>query len=157
MNKKQYDERQYIERGKSFQTAFVSEIIINIIIYILSEFIGISFANGAVFLINVGVPIAIYTFSMIIKDCYDGISSIGEKMNISAIGACGLVLLFIYLPDIISGKKAFMTDSVITENAGALIISIFTLIVVLTYWVKKLLGNKNDKKKGEVNDEMSIL
>lgn len=82
MSKKQYDEKQIIERGKSFQYAFTGAIVVNIIIYLLSDFVGIGFANGAICLINIGLPIEIYSLSMIIKNSYDGVSNAGEKLKL---------------------------------------------------------------------------
>lgn len=147
MSKKQYDEKQIIERGKSFQYAFTCAIVVNIIIYLLSDFIGIGFANGAIFLINIGLPIATYMLSMIIKNGYDGVSNDGEKLNISALGGSGVGLLIVYLPDIISGKKPLIDNAKVTESAGALLISILTLVVVVVYWLKK------DIEKKSENDE----
>ena len=144
MSKKQYDEKQIIERGKSFQYAFTCAIVVNIIIYLLSDFIGIGFANGAICLINIGLPIAIYMLSMIIKNGYDGVSNAGEKLNISALGGGGVALLIVYLPDIISGKKLLIDNAMITESAGALLISILTLVVVLVYWIKKHIEKKSE-------------
>lgn len=103
MSKKQYDEKQIIERGKSFHYALTGAIVVNIIIYLLSDFVGIGFANGAICLINIGLPIAIYMLSMIIKNGYDGVS-----------------------------------------NAGALLISILILVVVLVYWIKKHIEKKSE-------------
>lgn len=144
MSKKQYDEKQIIERGKSFQYAFTGAIIVNIIIYILSNFVGIGFDNDTIFLINIGLPIAIYMLSMIIKGGYDGVSNAGEKLNIAALGGAGVALLIIYLPDVISGKKLLLDNEMITESAGALLISILTLVVVLVYWIKKHVEKKSE-------------
>lgn len=142
MSKKKYDEKQIIERGKSFQCAFISAIVVNIIIYLLSDFAGMDFTNDAICLINIGLPIAIYMLSMIIKNGYDGVSNTGEKLNISALGGCGVALLIVYLPDIISGKKLLIDNAMITESACALLISILTLVVVLAYWIKKHIEKK---------------
>ena len=144
MSKKQYDEKQIIDRGKSFQYAFICAIIVNVIIYVLSDFTKISFTNGATLLLNIGLPISTYMLSMIIKNSYDGISTSYEKLNIAALGGCGVALLIIYLPDIITGKKLLIDNSIITDNAGALLISILTLIVVLTYCIKKYNEKKNE-------------
>lgn len=144
MSKKQYDEKQIIERGKSFQYAFTCAIVVNIIIYLLSDFIGIGFANGAIFLINIGLPIATYMLSMIIKNAYDGVSNAGEKLNISALGGCGVGLLILFLPDIISGKEPLIDNAKVTESAGALLISILTLVVVVIYWLKKHIEKKSE-------------
>lgn len=38
MSKKQYDEKQIIERGKSFQYAFTGAIVVNIIILFIKRF-----------------------------------------------------------------------------------------------------------------------
>ena len=143
MSKKQYDEKQIIERGKSFQYAFICAIVVNIIIF-LSYFVGVGFANGAICLINIGLPIAIYMLSMIIKNAYDGVTNAGEKLNISAMGGCGVALLIIFLPDIISGKKLLIDNAMITESAGALLISILILVVVLVYLIKKHIEKKSE-------------
>lgn len=81
--------------------------------------------------------------SMIIKNGYDGVSNAGEKLNISALGGCGVALLIVYLPDIISGKKLLIDNAMITESAGALLISILILVVVLVYWIKKHIEKKS--------------
>jgi len=144
MSKKQYDEKQIIERGKSYQYAFIGAIVVNIIIYLLSDFVGIGFSNGTICLLNIGLPIAIYMLSMIIKNGYDGVSNAGEKSNISALGGCGVALLIIYLPDTISGKKLLIDNAIITESAGALLVSVLTLVLVLVYWIKKYIDKKNE-------------
>ena len=144
MSKKQYDEKQIIERGKSFQYAFTCAIVVNIIIYLLSDFIGIGFANGAILLINIGLPIATYTLSMIIKNAYDGFSNARKKLNISALSGFGVGLLTLYLPDIISGKKPLIDNAKVTESAGVLLISILTLVVVVVYLLKKHIEKKSE-------------
>ncbi len=146
MSKKQYDEKQIIERGKSFQYAFICSIIVNIFIYLLSDFIGIGFDNGAICLINIGLPIAVYMLSMIIKNGYDGVSNAGEKLNVSALGGCGVALLIIYLPDIISREKFLIKNATVTESAGALLIGILILMVVLVYWIKKYIEKKTENE-----------
>ena len=146
MSKKRYDEKQLIERGKSFQYAFIGGIAVNVIIYILSEFAGIGFNSDAVFLINIGFPIAIYMLSMIIKGCYDGISPASELLNITALCGCGVALFIIYLPDVISGKKHLMENAAITENASALLIGILTLVIVFVYLIKKVIEKREDEE-----------
>ena len=142
MSKKKYDEKQIIEKGKSFQCAFISAIVINVIIYILGEFIDVKFSNDALCLINIGVPIAVYMMSMILKNAYDGISNAGESLSISALGGFCVALLILYLPDVLSGKKSLLDKSIITESTGALLISILMLITVVTYWTKKIIEKK---------------
>lgn len=61
----------------------------------------------------------------------DGVSNAGKKLNISALGGCGVALLIVYLPDIISGKKLLIDNAMITESASALLISILILVIIL--------------------------
>lgn len=83
--------------------------------------------------------------SMILKNAYDGISNAGEKLNIAALGGGSIALLIIYLPDLISKEKMLLENSTITENAGALLVSILMLMVVLVYWIKKQVEKKNEE------------
>lgn len=142
MNKK-YDEKQLlIERGKSFQCSFWAAIVTNIIIYILSTFVGVGFESGTILLVNLGVLISLYVISMIIRKAYDGTKKSSERLNISALGGCGVALLIIYIPNVVSGKESLYQNSVITENAGALFAGILMIFIFALYWINKYIENK---------------
>lgn len=79
MSKKIYDERQLIERGKSFQYAFYVVIVSNVIIYILFEFLDINFINDVLFLLNLEIPITAYILSMICQNAYDGTKNLEKS------------------------------------------------------------------------------
>ncbi|MCD7840010.1 MAG: hypothetical protein LUG46_05200, partial [Erysipelotrichaceae bacterium] len=142
MSKKVYDEKQLIDRGTAFQYAFISSIILNVIIFILSYFIGIGMTESTQFLINLGVPIFVYMITVILKNVYDGTKPDGEKLNVSSLGGCGIALLILYLPDVVSGKALLFDNNVFSDNVGALFTGILMILIFVIYWIKNIQSKK---------------
>ncbi len=137
-----YDEKQQMDRGKGFQYGFIAAIAIDALIYLAEGAMGMKIDGFASFLIQVWTPLTVCMLTFIVKDAMNGIREQTGRMLAVGYGFCGLFMLCLAAAHVISGKEAFISNGVITEEAGHLYIAVCMIAASVTYWIRQKLNQK---------------
>lgn len=138
-NKKQiekiYDERQIINRGKCYETAFFALITL----LILDGYVRIMFdINWSTYIIGVFtmiiISLTVFTTLAIKKDAYQAIN-----MNTKSISILSLIVSIFNFLSFITGtiEKGFLVNNQVTNYFLNLITGLFTLVILIALVVKQ--------------------
>lgn len=146
-NSNNYDEKQILDRGKSFQYGFIAAMLTICAVYFIISVIGIKMSSYTTFLITFWIPMTITFIALIMKDAYEGVNSASGRVVLTILGIAGLFLVGMSAMQIISGKKVLLDSGVLTDSAGEIFSGLCMIIVSIIYWVKQYLISKEFKSE----------
>lgn len=130
-----YDERQIIARGFAFKYAYLTVLIIGIILWLLDEFVlSVRVPTQLMFSIPLWISMVVLYYYTIMKDAFEGLRSFaGLRLIAFLMGIAGILLVVSTLYDLISGQKHLTEDGFISITAGSLVSGLSMLVIMTTY------------------------
>lgn len=145
--KYEWDERQRLNRGIAFQYAYISAMVIMLVVYFLIDVIEVNISIFGVFQICFWIPTTICFMTMIIKDAYDSVNHTPGRIIFSIWGVAGLSLIISSLVELLSKSNSFFELSSTTDEGGTLSAGFCFLLISVTYWIKQYLNWLKFKNK----------
>lgn len=138
-----YDEKQHIDRGKSFQYGFFAAVISILIMYFCTSELKMKIDPFAEFLILIFIPITVCFFSLITKNAYEGVNSRTGRIVCCINGCIGLYLIISTVVKVIARVEFFVTNGVISAPVGHLFSGMCLVLICITYFIQQY-RNKKD-------------
>lgn len=149
--KKNYDERQILERGKAFRNGYLVLFLMIAVLLLLSEGMDIipPMDNYTFAMLSLWPSMLVCFITLIIKDAYDGISRSPGRVAASVFGLSGTVLLVVSILDITKGVAMWPLN----EETVHLVVGISCLMICIVYWVKWWCNEKRFKEAEKEEEE----
>lgn len=137
-----FDEKQRVDRGKAFQSGFITAIGSIALLWILTDLLSVQFTPYSAFLICIWIPLAECTIALILRDAYDGVNGRPGKVVVSALGATGLFIVVFSLAHLAWGDEVLLQGRLVTNTAGLLFSGLCMAAVAGVYWGKQWQNKK---------------
>lgn len=154
MSKKNFDERQNIERGKAFKWAFITAIASLFVFMIIEDALELcKFDTYSIFLITFWLSFAVCMTYLISKDAFDGINQTknpnGTLMIIYFIISIAMISMSVF--DFISTDTTnfFIENGIISHNISYIICASAMLEVAVAGVIKYFTDKKLEKENKE--------
>ena len=142
-----FDERQIVERGKSFQIGFFTAILLSLAVFFATGVLDIRIESMTVFIIQTSLPIMVCMMAMILKNAYDPVKQRNGRILCALFSFLGLYLIVFSVGRVLLGQARFLKDGVVTNNAGFLVIGLAMLDTGLAYLIRRYLDWKEMKEE----------
>lgn len=137
MNRPYFDEKQLIDRGKAFQSGFITAMITIVLVFLATDTWGVSLSRYTTFLICLWTPLGECMVALILKDAYDSVNGAPGRVIMTVFVATGLLLLALTAAHLMGGQETLLEAGVLTDTAGHLFTGICMTVVGVVYWVRQ--------------------
>jgi hypothetical protein len=137
MNRPYFDEKQLIDRGKAFQSGFITAMITLLLVFLVTDTLGVSLSRYTTFLICLWLPLGECMVALILKDAYVSVNGAPGRVVMAVFAAAGLLLLALTAAHLMGGQEALLEDGAVTDTAGHLFTGVCMTAVSVVYWVRQ--------------------
>ncbi len=139
----QYDEKQLLDRGKSYRNGFIACIGLLLIFFLLHCF-SIQIPYDLLIAVCIHIPVTVALITMIVKDAYDAINATPGAVIFTLWGGGGLCVLARWGIGLLRDQRYIQ---VIKGSIPMLIVHICWITCAVTYWAKRLIQKKKFKNE----------
>lgn len=137
-----FDEKQLIDRGKSFKYGFITAIMTLLVEYFCTSALNIKIDPFAEFLVLIWIPITVCFISFIVKNAYEGVNSRTGRIVCIIMGCCGLYLVIATIVEVIIRVEHLVVNGEISASFGHLFSGICLVIICITYCIRQYRNKK---------------
>ena len=137
-----FDERQIVERGKSFQIGFFTAILLSLAVFFATGVLDIRIESMTVFIIQTSLPIMVCMMAMILKNAYDPVNKRIAPILSGIFSVLGLYLVLFSVGRVFLGQGSFVRDGVVTDTTGFIVVGMSMIGTGIVYLICKQRNKK---------------
>lgn len=137
-----FDERQIIERGKAFQIGFFTAIFASLAVFLMTSVFEIRMEAMTIFMLQTSVPVMVCMMALILKNAYDPVNKQSGRILCTIYSLVGLFLIIFTVARVVSGKDSFVTDGIITNECGYVILGFTMANIGIVHLIRQYLNKK---------------